>query len=167
MPEAFILNSNNHQQSMTLTLLSWSSCTQPGWRSCSRSSPTSPPRSSPRSLAMALLRWERHEIDPLDLFWPSGWAFNSIVKINIWQEDSQEWLSLISDVNRYGGTNWTWRLAIGKSETFQAKFFHFIHTINFHFFQSCLTVTGKVNSKLSLKPSAALWKLHYFFVFIC
>ena len=62
MSEASIPNVNNYQSNLTY-LLSWSSCTQPGWRSCSRSSPTSQPRSSPRSLAMALLRWERHEID--------------------------------------------------------------------------------------------------------
>ena len=58
VPEAFILNSNNHQPNIAPSTLSSSSCTQPGWRSCSRSSPTSLPRSSPRSLAMALLRWE-------------------------------------------------------------------------------------------------------------
>ena len=94
-------NNNYYQLNVAATWLSSSYSPQPGWRSCSRSSPTSLPQSSPRSLAMALLRWERQEIDPLDLSWTSGWGGRGL---GVW-----------------GGAS-SWR---GSRQLFSWKGFHF------------------------------------------
>ena len=76
-------------------------------------------------------------------------------------EDSQELLSLISGVNRNGGTNWTAKLARVKFVK-QKKFDQSTQSACI-FLHSCLTATRKQNSKLSPKSSAALLMLLRFF----